>query len=48
MDVTAQNNIKGEIRQERGEILQQLEDWLEIPMVILSLIWVAFLNGQRN
>lgn len=27
--------------QERYEILQQLEDWLEIPMLILSFIWLA-------
>lgn len=27
--------------QERHEILQQLEDWLEIPMLLLSFVWLA-------
>jgi voltage-gated potassium channel len=29
------------IYRERLEILQQLEDWLETPMIILGLIWLA-------
>jgi voltage-gated potassium channel len=33
--------VKKEIESERGEILQQLEDWLEIPMLVLSFIWLA-------
>jgi voltage-gated potassium channel len=33
--------VKREIESERGEILQQLEDWLEIPMLVLSFIWLA-------
>ena len=33
--------VKKEIESERDEILQQLEDWLEIPMLVLSFIWLA-------
>lgn len=29
------------IEQEQSEILQQLEDWLELPMLVLSFIWLA-------
>jgi voltage-gated potassium channel len=29
------------IEQEQNEILQQLEDWLEIPMLLLSFVWLA-------
>lgn len=32
---------KSAIEQERSEILQQLEDWLEIPMLVLSFVWLA-------
>jgi voltage-gated potassium channel len=28
------------LEQERGEILQHLEDWLEIPMLVLSFAWL--------
>ncbi len=28
---------------ERGEILRQLEDWLEMPMLVLGLAWLALL-----
>lgn len=31
---------KSAIEQERNEILQQLEDWLEIPMLVLSFVWL--------
>lgn len=33
--------IKQEIESEREEILKMLEDWLEIPMIVLSFIWLA-------
>lgn len=33
--------VKKEIHNERSEILQQLEDWLETPMFVLSFIWLA-------
>jgi uncharacterized protein involved in cysteine biosynthesis len=29
------------LEQEQSEILQQLEDWLEIPMLLLSFVWLA-------
>lgn len=32
---------KQAIEQERAEILQQFEDWLDMPMLILSFIWLA-------
>ncbi|HSE99162.1 MAG TPA: ion transporter [Blastocatellia bacterium] len=31
------------IENERNEILQQLEDWLEVPMVALGFVWLALL-----
>ncbi|MDX2232231.1 MAG: potassium channel family protein [Leptolyngbyaceae cyanobacterium bins.349] len=35
------NSSKRAIEQEQSEILQQLEDWLEIPMLVLSFVWLA-------
>ena len=32
---------KRALEQEQNEILQQLEDWLELPMLLLSLVWLA-------
>lgn len=32
---------KRALEQEQSEILEQLEDWLEIPMLVLSFIWLA-------
>jgi voltage-gated potassium channel len=32
---------KQAIEQERAEILQQLEDWLDLPMLVLSFVWLA-------
>ncbi len=29
------------LSQARSEILQQLEDWLDIPMLVLSFVWLA-------
>ena len=31
---------KQALNQERREVLQQLEDWLEMPMLILGLLWL--------
>ncbi len=31
------------INQERREILQQIEEWLETPMLVLSFVWTALL-----
>jgi len=32
---------KRALEKEQSEILQQLEDWLEVPMLLLSFIWLA-------
>jgi hypothetical protein len=32
-----------EVERQRWEILQQLEDWLEIPMVVLGFVWLVLL-----
>jgi voltage-gated potassium channel len=34
---------KQNLNNERGEILQQLEDWLEMPMLVLGFAWLALL-----
>jgi len=34
------------LNQERYELLQRLEDWLETPMVILAFVWLALLIGE--
>jgi voltage-gated potassium channel len=34
---------KGELKKERGELLQQVEDWLETPMLVLGFAWLALL-----
>jgi voltage-gated potassium channel len=33
--------VREEIKNERREILRQLEDWLELPMLVLSFVWLA-------
>lgn len=37
------DSTKQQIDNERSEVLQQLEDWLETPMVILGFVWLALL-----
>ncbi|ACC81561.1 ion transporter [Nostoc punctiforme] len=32
---------KQALEKERNEVLQQLEDWLEIPMLVLGFVWLA-------
>lgn len=32
---------KQTIEQEQSEIFQQLEDWLETPMLVLAFVWLA-------
>ncbi|MFE1745341.1 ion transporter [Coleofasciculus sp. H7-2] len=34
---------KRELKKEQGEVLQQLEDWLETPMLLLGFGWLALL-----
>jgi hypothetical protein len=29
------------LSQARYEVLQQLEDWLDVPMLVLSFVWLA-------
>ncbi|MFN2375544.1 MAG: ion transporter [Candidatus Binatia bacterium] len=32
-----------ELRRERYELLSRLEDWLEVPMLVLAFVWLALL-----
>lgn len=41
MEKVEKEVVKEEIKNERLEILHQLEDWLETPMFVLSFIWLA-------
>lgn len=41
MEVEAKQNVEKEIESERAQIVSQLDDWLEIPMLVLSIIWLA-------
>ena len=34
------------LERERYELLQRLEDWLEMPMVVLAFAWLALLVGE--
>jgi voltage-gated potassium channel len=36
-------NVKQTLDNERSELLQQLEDWLEMPMLVLGFAWLALL-----
>jgi len=38
-----QDRTKEEVKNERREILDQLEQWLETPLVLLGLIWLVLL-----
>ena len=37
------NSTKQMLDNERSEALQQLEDWLETPMLVLAFVWLALL-----
>ncbi|CAN5782482.1 potassium channel family protein [soil metagenome] len=41
MEIVEKKVVKENIKNERQEILEQLEDWLETPMFVLSFIWLA-------
>ena len=41
MEKVEKEVVREEIKNERLEILRQLEDWLETPMFVLSFIWLA-------
>ncbi|HEY9676059.1 MAG TPA: potassium channel family protein [Waterburya sp.] len=40
---TLTTSEKGELKKERNELLQQVEDWLETPMLALGFAWLALL-----
>lgn len=35
--------VKREVSHQRGEILNQVEAWLETPMIVLGFAWLALL-----
>lgn len=35
-----------ELKRERYELLQRLEDWLETPMLVLAFVWLALLVAE--
>lgn len=37
------NSTKQALESERSEVLQQLDEWLETPMVVLGFVWLALL-----
>jgi voltage-gated potassium channel len=41
VEIVEKEVVKQNIKNERLEILRQLEDWLETPMFVLSFIWLA-------
>ncbi|HSP59048.1 MAG TPA: ion transporter [Halomonas sp.] len=38
--------VEEALEKERHELLQRLEDWLEVPMLILAFVWLALLVGE--
>jgi voltage-gated potassium channel len=38
-----ETDIKQEVNNERSEILNRLENWLETPMIVLGFMWLALL-----
>jgi voltage-gated potassium channel len=40
---TTNSSMKQTLENERSEILNQLEDWLETPMVVLGFVWLLLL-----
>jgi voltage-gated potassium channel len=41
--VRNKKGIQQRLERERGEMLRRLDDWLELPMLILSFVWLALL-----
>ena len=39
----APTDEREELTRERSQLLERLEDWLELPMVVLGLVWLALL-----
>ncbi|MEO5860768.1 MAG: potassium channel family protein [Pyrinomonadaceae bacterium] len=48
MQVDEKQDVKSEIAAERSEIVGQLDDWLEIPMLVLSIIWLALFVAEMT
>ena len=40
---TPQHDEKRTLKDERGQALQQLEDWMETPMLVLGFVWLALM-----
>ena len=43
VETTPDVNAKKALEHERSELLQQLDEWLEVPLVMLGFIWLALL-----
>jgi voltage-gated potassium channel len=43
---TEDTHEKNEVNNERSEILERLEGWLETPMIVLGFIWLALLIAE--
>jgi voltage-gated potassium channel len=43
MESHPKNEVTEEIKSERAQLVEQLDDWLEIPMLVLSVIWLVLL-----
>jgi voltage-gated potassium channel len=43
MTPTEEEEIKEVLDHERSELLQQFDDWLEVPMLVLGFVWLALL-----
>jgi voltage-gated potassium channel len=43
---TEDTQEKKEVNNERWEILERLEGWLETPMIVLGLVWLALLIAE--
>ncbi|MGG6265549.1 potassium channel family protein [Leptolyngbya sp. AN03gr2] len=41
--MTHPQQSEASLSQTRSELLQQLEDWLDVPMLVLSFVWLALL-----
>src|SRR5687767_3673270 len=48
MQAEERDRITEEIKAERIEIVEQLDDWLEMPMLVLSVIWLILLGLEMT
>ncbi|MGI8923505.1 MAG: hypothetical protein ACR2HJ_05605 [Fimbriimonadales bacterium] len=35
-----------QLEKERSKLVQRVQDWLEVPMLVLALVWLALLIGE--